>query len=191
MTLPGDGLKHGPVQSLFCGKVDLELIAEQWDSLVRIAASLKNRIVSAHVIAKRLINLGTSNPLAKALTHLGQLVKTTYLLRYFSDPELRRVVELMLNRGEARHFLAKHVFYSNQGVFRSGDYFQMMNQANCLSLLSNTITVWNTMRLGEILEEAQNAGERFSPEALAHVQPLQFKHVIVNGTYDFAAPNAA
>lgn len=99
---PGDGQKHGPIDSLLSGKVDLDLIAQQWDSLVRIAASLKNRIVSAHVVAKRLINLGTTNPLAKALTQLGQLVKTTYLLRYLDDETIRRVVELMLNRGEGR-----------------------------------------------------------------------------------------
>jgi TnpA family transposase len=185
---PGDGQKHGAIDSLFAGKVDMKLIAEQWDSLVRIAASLKNRIVSAHVIAKRLINLGTTNPLAKALTQLGQLVKTTYLLRYMDDEELRRVVQLMLNRGEGRQYLAQHVFFANQGKFRTGDYFEIMNKANCLSLLSNAIMVWNTIRMGEILDAAEKEGKTFSPEALAHVQPLHFKHVIVNGTYDFTSP---
>ncbi len=96
------------------------------------------------------------------------------------------MAELMLNRGEARQYLAKHVFFCNQGMFRSGDYFQMMNQVNCLSLLSNAIIAWNTLRLGEILEGVEKAGRRFTPEALAHVQPLQFKHVIVNGAYDFS-----
>ena len=47
------------------------------------------------------------------------------------------------------------------------------------------IIAWNTLRLGEILEGVEKAGRRFTPEALAHVQPLQFKHVIVNGAYDF------
>ena len=60
----------------------------------------------------------------------------------------------MLYRGEGRQNLAQHVFFGNQGRFRSGDYFQMMNQANCLSLLSNAIMVWNTLRLGDILEMA-------------------------------------
>jgi len=184
---PGDGQKHGPIDSLFTGKVDLDLIAQQWDSLVRIAASLKNRIVSAHVVAKRLINLGTTNPLAKALTQLGRLVKTTYLLRYLDDETIRRVVELMLNRGEGRQNLAQHVFFANQGKFRTGDYFEIMNKANCLSLLSNAIIVWNTLQMGEILEAAEREKKTFTAEALAHVQPLHFKHVIVNGTYDFSS----
>jgi len=138
------------------------------------------------LIAKRLINLGTTNPLAKRLTQLGRLVKTTYLLRYLDDMNLRQVVELMLNRGEGRQNLAQHVFFANQGRFRSGDYFEIMNKANCLSLLSNAIIVWNTIQMGGILEAADREGKTFSAEALAHVQPLHFKHIIVNGTYDFS-----
>ena len=32
----------------------MEIIKEQWDNLVRVAAALKNRIVPAHVIVQRL-----------------------------------------------------------------------------------------------------------------------------------------
>jgi TnpA family transposase len=79
------------LRPLFSGTVDLDLIREQWDSLVRVAASLKNRIVPAHVVAKRLVSAGSGNRLAKALTHLGRLVKTTYLLGFIDDPALRRI----------------------------------------------------------------------------------------------------
>ena len=61
-----------------------------------------------------------------------------------------------------------------------------MNKANCLSLLSNAIIVWNTIQMGEILAAAEREGKTFTAEALAHVQPLHFKHVIVNRTYDFS-----
>ncbi len=182
---------HKDLEALFSGKIDLELIKEQWDSLVRVAASLKNRIASAHVIAKRLISSGSHNRLAKALTHLGRLIKTTYILRYFSDPELRRQVGLQLNRGESRQELANHVFFANQGKFRSGNYFEMMNKASCLSLLSNAILVYNTMHIGEFLAQAKDSGSNFSPDIIAHVSPLQHGHVIVNGTYDFSGTRQA
>lgn len=173
------------LQSLFSGTVDLALIQEQWDSLVRVTASLQNRIVPAHVVAKRLVSAGSGNRLAKALTHLGRLVKSTYLLRFFDDLPLRRAVALQLNRGEFRQKLARHTFFANQGEFRSGDYFEIMNKASCLSLLSNAILLYNTVHIGHILDQAQAAGQVFQPEAIAHVPPLLFEHVIVNGTYDF------
>jgi hypothetical protein len=37
-----------------------------------------------------------------------------------------------------------------QEEFRTGDYEEMMNKASCLSLLSNAVLVWNTMRIGEL-----------------------------------------
>ena|SRR5688572_16181567 len=124
--------------------------------------------------------------LAKALLHLGQLVRTIYLLRYFHDPALRQQVRTQLNRGEARQDLAQRLFFADQGMFRSGDYYQMMNRASCLSLLSNAVLVYNTLRIGRVLERAKTQGQEFSPEAIAHVSPLVRRHVIVNGTYDFS-----
>ena len=50
---------------LFRGVADAELIAEQWDQLVRVAASLKNRTSPANVIIQRLTNSSPSDRLAK------------------------------------------------------------------------------------------------------------------------------
>ena len=78
---------------------------QTWDSLVRIAASLKNRTAPANIIVQRLQNSSSSDRLAKALTALGRAVKTIFVLRYLSDPDLRYRVQLQLNRGESRHEL--------------------------------------------------------------------------------------
>jgi TnpA family transposase len=187
---PEEGLfgsqSYPQLDALVSATVDLNLIAEQWEGLVRVAAALKNRIVSANVIARRLASSAFSNRLAKALLHLGQLVRTVYLLRYFNDPVIRQQVRTQLNRGEARQDLAQRLFFADQGMFRSGDYYQMMNRASCLSLLSNAVLVYNTLRIDQVLERAKAQGQEFSSEAIAHVSPLARRHVIVNGTYDFS-----
>jgi TnpA family transposase len=152
------------------------------------AASLKNRVVSANVIVRRLVSSSPSNRLAKALTHLGQLVKTIYLLRFLDDPALRQQVRTQLNRGESRQDVAQRIFFADQGMFRSGDYFQMMNRASCLSLLSNAVLVYNALRIARVLEHAKAQGQEFTPEAIAHISPLAYRHLIVNGTYDFSPP---
>ncbi|MFC1834122.1 Tn3 family transposase [Thermodesulfobacteriota bacterium] len=184
---PSEGRSHEKIDALFNGTIDLDLIGEQWDSMVRVAASLKNRIVSANVIARRLASLGPSNRLAKAFTALGRLVKTTYILRYIDDPVLRRQVQLQLNRGETRHQLARHSFFANRGEFRSGDYYEIMNKASCLSLLCNTILVHNTLRIAKILQRSENSRKPFAPEVVSRVSPLYHNHVIMNGVYDFAS----
>jgi hypothetical protein len=56
-----------------------------------------------------------------------------------------------------------------------------------LSLLSNAVLVYNTLRIGRVLERAKAQRTELSPEAIAHVSPLARRHVIVNSTYDFSS----
>lgn len=142
----------------------------------------------AHAILQRLAN--STERLTKALTALGRVVKTIYILRYMHDPALRRRVQLQLNRGETRHRLASWLFFANQGVFRTGDYEEIMNKVSCLSLLSNAVLVWNTVRMTEILAQLRAAGKTILAEDLARVSPLAYAHVIPNGTYHFDRPLA-
>ena len=93
---------------------------------------------------------------------------------------------MQLNRGEQRQGLAKHVFFADQGEFRSADLAQIMNKASCLSLLSNAILVWNTIHIAQIVKSLRSRGHKISDVHLAKVSPLIHKHVIVNGTYDFS-----
>src|SRR4051812_12594220 len=103
----------------------------------------------------------------------------------FDKTTTGRRVQLQLNRGESRHDLARWLFFANQGEFRTGDYEEIMNKASCLSLLSNAVLVWNTVRMGEIVARLCAAGETVLDEDLARISPLAYAHVIPNGTYVF------
>ncbi len=58
-----------------------------------------------------------SDRLAKALTMLGRVLKTIYILKYFNEEDLRHRVQLQLNRGEHRHGLARWISFADQGEF--------------------------------------------------------------------------
>jgi TnpA family transposase len=131
---------------------------------------------------QRLANSSPSDRLAKALTMLGRVVKSIYILKYLNEEDLRHRVQLKLNRGEHRHSLARWIFFANQGEFRTGDYQEIMNKASSLSLVSNAILVWTTARIVETLRQT---GTPIADEDLAHVSPLLHRHVIPNGTYHF------
>jgi len=177
---------YGELDALLRQRVSTDLIREQWDQLVRVAASLRNRTAPAHVVLERLASSSPSDRLAKALTALGRIVKTIYILRYLLDPQIRHRVQLQLNRGEARHRLARRLFFANQGVFRTGDYEEIMNKVSALSVLSNAVLVWNTVQMARIVEALSANGDPVSRADLARVSPLAHAHVIPNGTYNFA-----
>jgi TnpA family transposase len=80
---------YGALQPLLRGNINLRLILEQWDQLVRLAASLKDRLTPAHVVMQRLANANASDLLAGALSQLGRLMKTVHILRYIQSRRSR------------------------------------------------------------------------------------------------------
>jgi len=130
-----------------------------------------------------LTNRYPSDRLSKAFTNLGRIIKTEYILRYVTDPILRRTVQIQLNKGEYRHKLPRWIFFANQGEFTHGDYEEIMNKASCLSLVSNAILYWNTVKINGILDNLRQQGETIDNEILSHISLLPFKHVLPHGTY--------
>ncbi|MEM9449538.1 MAG: Tn3 family transposase [Cyanobacteria bacterium P01_E01_bin.6] len=174
---------YGVFTPLLTKTADLNIIEEQWEEMLRVATSLKQRTAPAHVIVQRLTNSYPADRLSKAFTHLGRILKTQYILRYLTDANLRQTVQLQLNKGEYRHKLPRRIFFADQGEFTTGDYEEIMNKASCLSLISNAILYWNTMKINDIVTKLRAQGEIIEDETLAHISLMPFKHVIPNGTY--------
>ena len=53
-----------------------------------MAASLCNRVAGAYVVLQRLANASPADRVAKALTTLGRVVRTIYILRYIYEGSL-------------------------------------------------------------------------------------------------------
>lgn len=174
---------YGCLDVLLTKIVSIDLIVEQFDSMVRVAASLKNKLCPAHEVIRRLSKGSPSDKLSKAFTQLGRILKTEYILQYITDSDIRDKVQRQLNKGEHRHQLARCIFFANQGKFQSGDYEEIMNKASCLSLVSNAVLYWNTIKITEIIEQLKNNGEKISNETLSHISLLLHKHVVPMGTY--------
>lgn len=174
---------YGDLDEVFSGTVDVDLIREYWDQIVRIVASLKNGLAPAHVIIQKLAN--RTDNVSKAIRALGRIIKSIYILRYIADKDLRYTVHLHLNHGESRHQLAKKLFFLNRGAFKTSDYEEIMNKASCLSLVSNAVLVWNTHHMQRIVDEFRAEGHDIPSEHLQKISALMFKHLQIYGTYHF------
>lgn len=174
---------YGQLNVLLDKHIDLDIIKEQLDPMIKIVISLKRRLVPANEIIRRLSNGGPSDRLTKAFTQLGRLIKTEYILRYLTEPELRLKVQRQLNKGEHRHALSRWIFFANHGKFQVGDYEEIMNKASCLSLVSNAVLLWNTIKMSEIINKLKDNGTFIDEKSLSHISLLPYKHVIPMGTY--------
>ncbi|WP_369028009.1 Tn3 family transposase, partial [Nocardia farcinica] len=85
---------------LMTRRANLELIAEHWDDLLRLAGSLKFGHATASLLVGKLSASGRQNTLATALKEYGAVRRTVYAARYLSDPDYRRKISRQLNKGE-------------------------------------------------------------------------------------------
>jgi TnpA family transposase len=95
--------------ALIAGRVDEGLIAAHWEDLLRLAGSVRTGVASASLLLRRLGAYPRQNGLALALREVGRIERTLFTLDWLEMPDLRRQATAELNKGEARHALARAV----------------------------------------------------------------------------------
>ena len=181
---------YGQLNGLARSRVNTEVISKNWEDLLRVAGSLKSGTVSASEFMRTLQASERPSNLAKALTELGRIAKTLYLLRYIDDPAYRRRILTQLNRQEGRHAVARVTFHGQRGELRQRYREGQEDQLGALGLVVNMIILWNTIYLDRALEHLREQGLRIEPEDEGRLSPLQHGHINVLGRYQFALPEA-
>ena len=168
---------------LIGGTIDIRITAENWDELLRLAASIKAGTVAPSAILRRLAAYPRQNALAKSLKEIGRWERTLFMLDWISDPALRRRTNAGLNKGEARNALARAVFFHRLGEIRDRTFENQRYRASGLNLAVAAIILWNTVYLGRAVDELRSRGEIIPDDLLAHVAPLGWEHIAFNGDY--------
>ena len=150
-------------------RINVTIIIQHWEDLLRLAGSLKLGTVQASGLIRTLQTKDRPTKLARALEELGRLIKTLYLLRFIDDEAYRRRILVQLNRGEGRHQLARIVFHGKRGELRQRYREGQEDQLGALGLLVNVIVLWNSAQdagvgLRKLFEHDPPYGARVSFE---------------------------
>ena len=180
---------YGALNDLAAQRVNVGLIAEHWEDLLRLAGSLKLGTVQAAGLIRTLQTKDRPTKLARALEELGRMVKTLYLLRFIDDEAYRRRILVQLNRGEGRHQLARIVFHGKRGELRQRYREGQEDQLGALGLVVNVIVLWNTIYMDAALSQLRAEGGDVRKEDVARLSPLGFDHINMLGRYAFTLPD--
>ncbi|PFJ39484.1 DDE transposase [Bacillus thuringiensis] len=172
------------IEGLIRGQVNMKLIYENYDDVLRIAHSIREGKVSGALIMGKLGSYTRQNKVAKALREMGRIEKTIFILDYLSDKTLRRKVQRGLNKGEAMNSLARAIFFGKHGEFRERALQDQLQRASVLSILINAIIIWNTVYLSKAVEMLRST-HGFNEELLKHISPLGWEHINFLGEYRF------
>ena len=136
------------MSALIGGTVNLRQFSAQWEDLLRLTASLRLGTVTASLMLRKLASYPRQNGWAWALREVGRIEKTLFTLEWFQSVDLRRRVQVGLNKGEARNALARAVFSYRQGRVQDRSHAQQV-RAQGLNLLVAAIILWNTLELAQ------------------------------------------
>ena len=107
------------------------------------------------------------------------------MLDWIADPKLRRECHAGLNKGEARHALARAVFAHSQGRIRDRSPEAQQKRVMALNLVIAAIVYWNTCYIEKAADHLRRHGRLADASLLRHVSPLGWDHIILTGDYDW------
>ena len=168
------------------GKIDVQLIKDNWDDILRFIATLKLNVTTADQLFKRLNSYSRQHPLYRALKELGKIIKTLFLLKYIDDVELRQAIEKQLNKVENSNKFSDAVFFANNQEFQVETQEEQEIIEQCKRLIENAIICWNYLYLSHIIANTKDISEKQKLiDAIKSGSIVFWKHINVFGEYDF------
>ena len=166
--------------------LDRGLIEAQWETILRLVVSLKQKHVTASTVLKRLNSYSQHHPLYLALRELGRAVRTEFLLRYMDDQDLRKRIDDQLDKLESTHHFARAVFYGQNGQLRYAGKEEQQVADACKRLVQNVIVCWNCLYLNQQLFQTAPAERQALADAIARISPVSWQHINLQGEFDFS-----
>lgn len=186
-TYQKSGYKILPDQS-----INMQLINDNWDDILRLVATIKLKENTASQILKRLSSYAKENPLYQGLKEFGKLIKTMFLLTYIDNLELRQAIQKQLNKIELANKFSDAVFFDNNQEFKQGSREEQKIAMSCKILLQNAIVLWNYLYLSQLLATTEDPVKR--DELLMIIKNgsiMSWQHINMLGEYDFRNKPAA
>ena len=190
LYVPPGSPAYEALQPLLGGTLNVRHILAHWEAILRLATSIKQGTVTASLMLRKLGSYPRQNGLAVALRELGRIERSLFILDWLQSVDLRRRVQVGLNKGEARNALARAVFFHRLGEIRDRGFEQQRYRASGLNLLTAAIVLWNTVYLQRAVQALRAHGQPVDEALLPYLSPLGWEHINLTGDYSWRTKRA-
>ncbi|MFI5652862.1 Tn3 family transposase [Streptomyces anulatus] len=163
--------------------IDWDLIESHFKDLMRVALSVREGKISSVLLLRRLRSGSHKNAHYAAFREVGRVIRTIQLLRYLTDPQMRRRVTAATNKVEAFNGFSEWVRFGNRGVITDNDPVEQEKAVKFNALLTNCLIFHNTLDIAQAVRELQAEGWKVEPEDLAEVSPYLTEKIMRFGEY--------
>lgn len=186
LHVPIDHMVPQELIPVITGDVNVALIEKVYDEFVRVVASIKNGRCTAVQALQRFGAAARGQDVYDGAVYLGRLLRSIFLIDYFTNPVFQRELRHALNRGEAVHNVKRAIHTGKIPNDLAKRPETLMAVSSSLSLLTNALMAWNTKHMQLAVERIEAVGgEKLLTEDLRRIAPTNLEGINLRGTFDF------
>lgn len=180
---PSPDMRFEYIDSLFTAQVDWDLIESMLPELLRVAVSIKSGVILPSDVLRRLGSYSRKNKLYFALRELGRVVRTTFLLRYVAEVELRRAIQVATNKSERFNEFVQWLSFGTDNLIAENVRDEQRKFIKYSHLVANILAFHNLVSMSKVIEQLKAEGQEISEAVLAAMSPYQTSHINRFGQY--------
>lgn len=179
----GSATSYGELQPILTRPINWELVAQQYDEMIKYATALRLGTADSESILRRFTRTNAQHPTYGALAELGRAVKTVFLCRYLHSEALRREIHEGLNVVENWNSANGFIFYGKSGEVATNRLDDQEISVLALHLLQLSLVYVNTLMIQAVMADPLWQ-KRLTAEDRRGLTPLFYVHINPYGRFD-------
>ena len=177
---PGETDRHPGLAAAMTRPIRWELIAEQYDQMIKYGTAIRAGTASTEAILRRFTR-AASHPTYQAMLELGRAQKTTFVARFLRLRELQREINAGLNVIESWNGANSVISYGKGGGLATNRRDEQEMIVACLRILQAALVYVNTLMLQDVLDDPAWSDALAGEADRRGLTPLFWSHVLPYG----------
>jgi len=173
---PDKSTAYKHIDTLFKKTANFKRIETHWKDFMQVVLSIQAGKVLPSMLLRKLGVKSRKNKLYQAFRALGQVIRTIFLLKYITDPEMRKHIIGSTTKVESFNNFSDWITFGGKAL-RTGDPVEQEKRIKYADLIANVVMLHNVIDLTNVLNEMITQGETVTKELVERLSPYMTQHI--------------